>query len=60
MASDCGLGGRGSIPGWGKSLTPGFVFKKSFDMMVTIVRFDGCADQSHEHRKPDLIIKNTK
>jgi len=27
MASDCGLGGWGSIPGRGKSLTPGFVFK---------------------------------
>jgi len=27
MASDCGLGGWGSIPGQGKSLTPGFVFK---------------------------------
>jgi len=27
MASDCELGGWGSIPGQGKSLTPGFVFK---------------------------------
>jgi len=28
--------------------------------MVTTVRMDGCADPSHEHKKPDLIIENTK
>jgi len=27
MTSDCELGGWGSIPSRGKSLTPGFVFK---------------------------------
>jgi len=44
MASDFGLGGWGSIPGRGKYLTPGSVFKKSSNMMVTPVRIDGCAD----------------
>jgi len=52
MTSDCGLGGWGSIPGWGKSLTPGFVFKKSSN------RIDGCADRMN--KIPDLIIKNAK
>jgi len=51
LASDCGLGGWGSIPGRGKSLTPGFVLKESSNMMFTTVRIDGCADRSHE-KKP--------
>jgi len=48
VASDCGLGGWGSIPSRGKSLTPGFVFKKSSNMMVTTVRIDGCADHMNK------------
>jgi len=39
-------------------LTPGFVFKKSSNMMVTTIRIDGCADNMN--KKPDLIFKNTK
>jgi len=31
-------------------LTPGFVFKKSSNMMVTSVRIDGCADLSLEQK----------
>jgi len=58
MASECELGGWGSIPGWSKSLTPRFVFKYSSDMMVTTVRMGGCAD--HMNKKLDLIIKNKK
>jgi len=50
MASDCGLGVWGSIPGRDKSLTPGFVFKQSSNMMVTSVRVDGCEDISHEQK----------
>jgi len=59
MASDCGLGDWGSIPGRGKSLTPGFVFKKSSNMMVTTGRIDGCTYITRTE-SPDLIIKNTK
>jgi len=54
MASDCGLGGWGSIPGWGKSLTPGFVVINNhltWWLMVTTVWIDGCAD--HMNKKPD-------
>jgi len=57
MASDCGLGGWGSIPSWGKSLTPGFVFKYLSNMMVTTIRIDGCADRSHEQKSMIQLLK---
>jgi len=58
MASDWGLRGWGSIPSQGKSFTPGFVFKKSSNLMVTSVRIDGCADRMNKN--PDLNIKKYK